>query len=310
MIHERLAFAKLKIMRRFLPLLLFFLLTGFAFGQPVSAADLTPAQAQALEQRALTTELRTVRETSHPMRYQLRKSSPRLTSTKEIVETRDGDVARLVALNDRPLSPADEQREEARLDALASDPSRQRHRTPSEEADTGIVLKLLRMLPQAFLYEYAGPGTSSTGGTGSSRGTGSSGKVERFTFRPNPRFSPPDLETQALTAMSGEIWIDAAQERVTRLEGHLQRDTDYGWGILGKLDKGGWIVIEQADVGHRQWRIVRFQMKMNLRVLFKTRNFDTIEEMTRYEPVAAGLGYRQAIQLLRADAGSSAPGGH
>ena len=31
------------------------------------------------------------------MRYRLRKSSPRLTSTKEIVETKDGDVARLVA---------------------------------------------------------------------------------------------------------------------------------------------------------------------------------------------------------------------
>jgi hypothetical protein len=282
---------------------LFFPLAGLALGQPASAA-LTPTQAQALEQRALATELHTVQETSHPMRYRLRKSSPRLTSTKEIVETRDGDVARLLALNDQPLSPADEQREEARLDALASDPGRQWHRKQSEEADTGIVLKLLRMLPQAFLYEYAGPGT------GSSRGIGSSGKVERFTFRPNPSFSPPDLETQALTALSGEIWIDAAQERVTRLEGHLQRDTDYGWGILGKLDKGGWIVIEQADVGHRQWRIVRFQMKMNLRVLFKARNFDTVEEMTQYAPVAAGLDYRQAIQLLRADAGSSAQGGH
>ena len=290
-------------MRRFLPLLLFFPLAGLALGQPASAA-LTPTQAQALEQRALATELHTVQETSHPMRYRLRKSSPRLTSTKEIVETRDGDVARLLALNDQPLSPADEQREEARLDALASDPGRQWHRKQSEEADTGIVLKLLRMLPQAFLYEYAGPGTGSTGGTGSS------GKVERFTFRPNPSFSPPDLETQALTALSGEIWIDAAQERVTRLEGHLQRDTDYGWGILGKLDKGGWIVIEQADVGHRQWRIVRFQMKMNLRVLFKTRNFDTVQEMTRYEPVAAGIGYRQAIQMLRADPGSGAQGGH
>ena len=69
--------------------------------------------------------------------------------------------------------------------------------------------------------------------------------------------------------MTGEIWIDAAQERVTRLEGHLQQDTDYGWGILGKLDKGGWIVIEQADVGGHQWRIVRFKMQMNLRMLFK-----------------------------------------
>ena len=60
--------------------------------------------------------------------------------------------------------------------------------------------------------------------------------------------------------MTGEIWIDPVHERVVRLEGHLQQDVDFGWGILGRLNKGGWIVIEQADVGERQWRIVHFQM--------------------------------------------------
>jgi hypothetical protein len=108
--------------------------------------------------------------------------------------------------------------------------------------------------------------------------------------------------------MTGEIWIDAAQERVARLEGYLQQDTNYGWGILGRLDKGGWIVIEQADVDGRQWRIVRFKMQMNLRVLFKNRNIDTMEEMTRYAPVPVGLDYRQAIQMLRAGAGGAAKG--
>ncbi len=116
------------------------------------------------------------------------------------------------------------------------------------------------------------------------------------------------METQALTAMTGEIWIDAAQERVTRLEGHLQQDTDYGWGILGKLNKGGWVVIEQADVGGRQWRIVRFQMEMDLRMVFKTKNFDTTEQMSQYAPVPARLDYRQAIQMLRSDAVKSCPG--
>ena len=142
--------AKLEIMRNILPFFLLLSWAGAALGQPVAAA-LTPTQAQALVARALATEVRTAQDTNHPMRYRLRKSSPRLTSTKEIVETRDGDVARLVAINDQPLSQADEQQEEARLDALLSDPGRQRHRKQSEESDTGIVLKLLRMLPQAFL---------------------------------------------------------------------------------------------------------------------------------------------------------------
>jgi len=270
-------------------------------GQTASGAQasLTPAQAQALVGRALATELRAAQDPAHPMRYRLRKSSPRLISTKEIVETGDGDVARLLSINDKPLSPADEQNEQARLDGLLSDPSRQRHRKLREEGDAGIVLKLLRMLPDAYLYQYAG--------VGSGAGSGNSGTVEKFTFRPNPSFSPPDLETQALKAMTGELWIDAAEERVTRLEGHLQQDTDYGWGILGRLDKGGWIVIEQADVGGRQWRIARFTMKMNLRVLFKTRSIDTEEEMTQYAPLPQGLSYQQAISILR-QAGTNTPG--
>ena len=161
-------------------------------------------------------------------------------------------------------------------------------RQQGEQGDFGIVLKLLRMLPDAFLYEYSGAAS------------GPAGPLQKFTFRPNPNFTPPDYETKALTALTGEILIDAAQERVTRLEGHLQQDTDYAWGILGKLDKGGWIMIEQADVGGHQWRIARFKMQMNLRILFKDKNVDTTEEMTGYAPVPTGIDYRKAIQMLRA----------
>jgi hypothetical protein len=284
--------AKLEDVRSLPTFFLLLLWAAASHGQ--TAPFLAPAQAQALVKRALANEMLTAQDASHPMRYWLRKSSPRLTSTKEIVETRDGFVARLVRINDQPLSQADEQTEKARLDALLSDPNRQRHRKQSEEQDTAIVLKLLRLLPQAFTYEYAGPAQ------------GFSGKIEKFRFRSNPGFDPPDLETKALTAMNGELWIDAAQERVTRLEGHLQQDTDYGWGVLGRLDRGGWIVIEQADVGGRQWRTTRFQMKMNIRIVIKTKNFDTTEEMTQYAPVPANLDYRQAIQMLHAAPGNMA----
>jgi hypothetical protein len=277
-------------MRFALMLILPLLWASVASGQP---AALAPTQAQALVQRALATESRAAQDASHPVRYRLRKTSPRLISTKEIIETRDGDVARLVALNDQPLSQSEELTEQARLDELLTDPSRQQHRKQSEQGDTGIVLKLLRMLPKAFLYQYAGTGTGPTG------------PVQKFTFIPNPAFSSPDVYTQALMAMSGEIWIDATAERVTRLEGHLQQDTDYGFGVLGKLNKGGWIVLEQADMGGRQWRIARLKMQMNLRVLFKNKNIDTVEEMTQYAPVPANLDYKQAIEMLRGGTGSA-----
>jgi len=253
------------------------------------------SQSQELVQQSLTAELHAAQDTNHPMRYLLRKSSPRLTTTKEIVETRDGDVARLISINDKPLTPEAEQQEQARLDQLLADPTRQHQRKQSEDDDRARALKILRALPTAFLYEDAGPVEGASGGVSG----GASGILEKFTFRPNPNFSPPDLESQVLTQMTGTILIDRTAKRVVRLEGHLQRDIDFAWGILGRLDKGGWIALDEAEVGGSQWRTVRFQMVMSGRVLFKSRSFDTTEEQSRFVPLTANLSYRDAIQLLR-----------
>jgi hypothetical protein len=222
------------------------------------------------------------------MRYRLRKSSPRLTSTKEICETTDGAVALLVAVNGRPLSPADEAREQARLNSLLNDPSKQHHRKQSQDEDAGRALKVLRVLPNAFLYQYSG------------NGNGPTGPVEKFTFRPNPKFDPPDLETQVLSQMSGELWIDPSAQRVARLEGHLLQDVDFGWGILGRLYKGGSVLLEQADIGEHQWRIVHFKMVMSGRVIFKTKVFDTTEDEDQYTRIPVGLTYQRGIEMLRA----------
>ena len=158
-------------MLRFFPLLLLAWVAP-VYGQPASGhgENPLPAQGQALVDRVLANEYNAAQDASHPMRYQLRKTSPRLTTTKEIYETKDGDVARLTAINDQPLGLADEQKEEARLNALAGDAGKQRRRKQAEDEDTGRVLKVLRALPTAFAYQYAG------------LGEGPAGKVEKFAF--------------------------------------------------------------------------------------------------------------------------------
>ena len=260
---------------------------NLATGEAQTRGALTPPECLTLVGRAVNNELQATRDQSHPMRYQLRKTGPNQTTTKEIVETRDGGVARLVAVNDQPLDAAGEQAEEARLDALERNPSLQQHRKHGESGDLAIVMKILRMMPTAFLFEYQGVGQ------------GFAAPVQKFTFRPNPRFQPPDMETQALTAMSGELWIDASEERVVRLAGTLQQDTSYGWGILGKLNRGGWLELEQAEVAPHIWRIRHVQLKMTLRIVLKTKVFDTDERMQNYAPVPPGMDYRAAIHLLR-----------
>jgi hypothetical protein len=255
------------------------------------------AQNPALVQAAFANELQAARDLSHPMRYRLHKTSPRLSTTKELIETRDGSVAMLVAVDDKPLTAADQEKEQSRLQTLLNDPGKQRHRKQAEAEDTARAIKVLRSLPKAFLYTEAGEVAVG------------SITAEKFTFVPNPKFNPPDLETQVLTAMSGEILIDPAHARVLHLEARLQQDVDFGWGILGRLSKGGFIIIDQGEVCEGVWRLMKFKMQMTGRLLIRTRTFDTVEEESQYESVPAGLAYQNAIVMLRGGSPGAAPGG-
>jgi len=186
-INRRLPAPAIKLIAVRRPLQLICLLPWIvlACGQAAASSpqSLSPAQAQALVGRALATEISTAQDANHPMRFLLRKSSPRLTATKDIVETRDGAVARLISVNDTPLDQAAEQNEQARLDTLMSDPSLQRHRKQGEDADMASS-QAPAHAANAFLYQYAGSAASP------------SGNVEKFTFTPNPGSARPTMRAR------------------------------------------------------------------------------------------------------------------
>jgi hypothetical protein len=53
--------------------------------------------------------------------------------------------------------------------------------------------------------------------------------------------------------MVGELWVDQAQLRLVKIDAHLISDVNFGWGVLGRLYKGGSILVENADVGLHHW---------------------------------------------------------
>jgi len=273
-------------------ILLLLIATANSAPQTSTIPTLTNDEAQSLVKQVLATELDAAQSgpIDHPLEYRLRKSSPRYSSTKLVVETKDGDVARLLEVNNAPLSPESQQAEAARLQSLLDDPSLQRHRQEREQSDTEHARKIMRALPDAFLYQYAGVVETPHGPS------------YRLTFQPNPNFNPEDVEAQALKGMAGELWIDAAQHRVTKLEGRRIHDVDYGLGILGKLDEGGTLLLEQAEIGNHQWRTTHMVLVMNARLLIKTIKLDTTLELSEFTPVATGLTYQQAVEMLRTSA--------
>lgn len=195
-----------------LPLLL-------ATASPAQSALSTPPDATALVRRAVQHRL-DAEKTHKPAQYLIRRIDQRLDSTKLIIETRDGPVARLVAINGKPLSPEADKTELARLDNLAAHPELQEHRRKEDQDDTNRVNHILSLLPDGLLYQFQGMTPCGAD------------QCFRLSFKPNPNFSPPDLEANILTAVSGEVWIDQAQERLTRLDAHFINNVSIGFGIL------------------------------------------------------------------------------
>jgi hypothetical protein len=249
----------------------------------------------ALVRRAM--QLRLEEEKSHrPVEYVLHKTDGDHETTKEIVETRDGDVARLIEVNDRPLSADEEQAEMSRLDTLAEHPEMQQKRRRSEQKDAARIDQLVGMLPDSEVYKLEGMAPCGDG------------QCYRLSFTPNPGFVPPDIEAEVLRGFAGEVWIEKTQVRLVRLDAHLVRDVNIGFGILGRLDKGGTLVLEQAYEGDvREWQPT--VLKMNLAgkaLMVKSVSIQIDELASGFAPVPPGLGYREAIAMLKRPGGFGA----
>jgi hypothetical protein len=226
----------------------------------------------------------------YPVRYKLRKQDEKGITTKEIVPTKDGDVARLIARDDKPLTPEQNKAELDRLSNLLAHPEIQEHRHKREQEDSGRADEMIKLLPDAFLYNYldmtAGP----------------NGPAYRLSFKPNPNFHPPDREAEVYHGMEGELWIDQGQERIVKLDAHLIDDVNFGWGILGKLYKGGSLTIEQKDVGHRHWEATLMRLNLTgMALMLKPLSFQTTETQTDFEPVPVNMSYQDAVHLLTSD---------
>lgn len=213
---------------------------------------------------------------------------PKGTIIKEIVETKDGDVARLIEKDGRPLPPEDEQAEMDRLNYLLAHPEVQEHRHKKEQEDSARGDEMVRMLPDAFLYTFDG------------MVQGPSGPCYRLKFKPNPAFTPPDREGEVYHGMVGELWVDQAQLRLAKIDAHLFSDVNFGWGVLGRLYKGGSILVQNADVGLHHWETIH--MKLNLQgklLMLKSVDYSTTEDFSDFKIQPQELGYQEAIRLLQ-----------
>ncbi len=219
-----------------------------------------------------------------------RIQKPSRSLTKQLVDTPHGIVGRYIAYDDRPLNAEEREREEFRINRLL-DPRQMTEKRKAQKQDEARVIRLIRSLPDAFLYEYAGTETSSNGHT-----------LVRLNFRPNPDFDPPSRETLIFQGLTGFMTMDLTATRLVRLDGTLSRDVNIGWGIIGRLDKGGRFVIDQADVLSGHWDQVAMDLKVTGKALiFKSIRIDEHDTQFDFQRVPS-MSVAEALDFLRKQA--------
>lgn len=205
------------------------------------------------------------------------------TEILEVVETKDGEVHRLLAVDGKPLSGKARQDENQRLQNLFANPEQFRDKQKNAAHDADEERKLLQLFPRAFLYEYAG----------------TEGNLIRLTFRPNPSFKPQSHESEVFHHMEGAMLVDPLHHRLAGIQGKLVTEVKFWDGLLGHLNKGGTFVVRQKNVGGGHWEMVELNVQMDGKALFfKTIAVREKEIYSDFRPLPEQTTLKQAGTLL------------
>jgi len=247
-----------------------------------------------LVRQTVAREVAAANQPSQKHMFRSRKQTPRGSQTKLYIETKDAMAGMLIAINDQPLTPQQQQAETDHLNWLAGNPEQLRKKHAREKEDADHTLRIVRALPDAFRYKYAGTEVS-----GPDLGKAGDALV-KLEFIPNPTYSPPTKVEQVLEGMQGYLLIDTNAHRIARIDGTLFREVSFGWGIIGHLDKGGHFRVQQADVGDGSWDITAISLQITGKILlFKGLSMISDENLSDFHSVPDDLTFSRGVDLLR-----------
>jgi len=272
-----------------------------ALALAVLASSLCAAAKQASEnlspielvRQAVNNEVASNRESGRHFMFKDVKETAQLSQVKLIVETREATAGMLIARDGHPHSPEERKQEEARLQNYVRNPQELSKKRKQEKEDADHTMRILKALPDAFLYEAdtTENGTASLGRLGH--------QLVRLRFRPNPAYDPPSRVEQVLTGMKGYLLVDVPEKRIAQINAVLEKDVGFGWGILGHLDRGGRFLVQQADIGDRQWEITRMELSMTGKILLvKKLSIQSSDTFSDFRPVPSDLTFAQGVELL------------
>jgi hypothetical protein len=260
--------------------------------QDAANTSLPSISPHALVAEAAANELVALHHKGSYLRYRMETVNERGVQVRDVIESKDGTVARLLLKDGKPLTPEQDKAERQRLEDMIASPAAYAKHVKNGESEKSMADKLVPLMADAMINTYT-PGQPQSGRNG--------GAPEIvLDYKPNPKFVPPNTQAQALTGLQGRVWIDAKTHYVVRMEGTIFRPVNFGWGVLAHVYPGGKVVMNQTNVGDNRWIFTDFSMELSVRALMvKKLDIHSSAKTSNYQKLGP-MSYQDAIHLLLA----------
>jgi hypothetical protein len=181
------------------------------------------------------------------------------TRTKHVLMILGSSYNRLVAVDGKPLSPAQNAEEEKKLRetiaARQSESKSQRaKRIARYEQSRQSDHFMMEQLTSGFNFKLEGMRTLNNH------------EVYLLSATPRPGYVPPNKESKALTGMEGKLWIDKETFHWVKVEAQVIHPVSIV-GFLAEVEPGTSFVLEQMPVASGVWLPTHFSVKSHAKIL-------------------------------------------
>jgi hypothetical protein len=257
---------------------------------PATSLLAGPARAWALD--CANNEVLVMEHPNSYLRYRQHTVDGKGDQVRDQIETPEGTVSRLIQRDGRALTHAEDSAERDRLNSLAASPALFARHIRHDEENRKMGSEMIRMMPDAMLWSY-----SSAQPQLPNHSAGDPALIV-LDFKPNPAWSPPNLESELLTGLAGRVWIDPRSRTMVRLEATLFHAVNIGWGMLAHIYPGGTATLEQTNAGGQRWIMQHIVEQLTVQALMvKNVKQKLISDAADLQPVAP-MSYQQAIRTL------------
>ena len=260
-----------------------FLLSPVVFAQAVPALAVRAQSAQELVRDVIYNGLHDS-ERDQTWEFFSHRVTPGKDALRDEVETPRGPLYRVLEQDGKPLDADQKKKEDARLSELAGNSAELARLRRDHDADDERLRSLMKMMPDAFLYSYDGA---------------PEGDRVRLKFRPNPAYSPDMYEARVTHELSGTMVINLTQKRMISMRGTVMAQVEFGYGLLGHVDKGGTFAVERVQVSATHWKTSLIEVHVHGKILlFSAMSRDQKESRWGFHELPAEMSFAQAKEIL------------